>query len=283
LCIYQDHPEWNIKEIFMRSKALALGILGLALVGIPQSYAQTSPTIDSIEGRVVDAQTGEPLPGGSVPFAQVKLYFCRSPFDCRPVGSTATDARGSFRFDSGAATLSPGNYQIEVQAEQYVPFQSGFLNIPEGDDYDAGELALESRPVRIVLEEPCTVPSTGGSCRFQVRISNGLDSRLRGHAWSVADSIVSVVPVLINATFQTGNPKPVNLEPGESTVVSFAFPVPGDLPDGTYICLDTFVAQRPSQFTVLGNLPVLCLQKGVKSLEAIPEGKKRELLRRVKD
>lgn len=265
----------------MRSKALALCILGLALVGIPKSQAQTTPTIDSIEGRVVDSQTGDPLPGRSVPFAQVKLYFCYSSFDCRPVGLTGTDAQGSFRFDGSAAPLTPGNYQIEVTAEQYVPFQTGFLNIPEGD-YDAGDLALESRPVRIVLQEPCTVPSTGGYCRFKVRISNGLDTRLEGHAWSLADSIVSVVPILINATFQTGNPKTVNLEPGESTTVAFSFPIPGNLPDGTYVCLDTFVAQRPSQFAVLGNLPVLCLQKGAKSLEAIPEGKKRELLRRVR-
>lgn len=267
----------------MRSTALALCIFGLALAGIPQSRAQTAPTIDSIEGRVVDAQTGAPLPGRSVPFAQVKLYFCHSSFDCRPVGSTGTDAQGSFRFDGTTADLSsPGNYRIEVDAEQYVPLQTGFLSIPEGA-YDAGDLALESRPVRIVLQEPCAVPSTGGNCRFKVRISNGLDTRLEGHAWSLADSIVSVVPVLINATFQTGNPKHVSLEPGESAVVSFSFPVPGNLLDGTYVCIDTFVAERPSQFAVLGNLPVLCLQKGVKSLEVLPEGKKRELIRRVKD
>lgn len=266
----------------MRSKALALCILGLALVGNSQSQAQTSPTIGSLEGRVVDSQTGEPLPGRSVPFAQVKLYFCHSPYDCRPVGSTGTDVHGNFRFDGAAAILPPGNYQVEINAEQYVPFQSGFLSIPEGD-FDAGDLALESRPVRIVLQEPCAVPSTGGNCRFKVRISNGLDTRLEGHAWSLADSIVSVVPVLINTTFQAGNPKHVNLEPGESAVLSFSFPVPGNLSDGTYVCIDTFVAQRPSQFAVLGNLPVLCLQKGAKSLEALPEGKKRELIRRVKD
>ncbi|HSK80227.1 MAG TPA: carboxypeptidase-like regulatory domain-containing protein [Thermoanaerobaculia bacterium] len=266
----------------MRSTALALCIFTLALVGISQAHAQTGPTIDSIAGRVVDSQTGDPLPGRSVPFAQVKLYVCYSPYDCRPVGSTGTDAQGNFRFDGVTAALSPGNYQIEINAEQYVPFQTGFLNIPEGD-YDAGDLALESRPVRIVLHEPCTVASAGGNCRFKVRISNGLDTRLEGQAWSLADSIVSVVPVLINATFQTGNPKSVNLEPGDSTVVSFNFPVPGDLPDGTYVCLDTFVARRTNPFAVLGNLPVLCLQKGVKSLQAIPEGKKRELLRRVKD
>lgn len=266
----------------MRSKALALCILGLALAGIPKSQAQTTPTIDSIAGRVVDARTGDPLPGRSVPFAQVKLYFCHSSFDCRPAGFTGTDAQGSFRFDGTAAPLSPGNYRIEVNAEQYVPFQTGFLSIPEGA-YDAGDLLLESRPVRIVLQEPCAVPSTGGNCRFKVRISNGLDTRLEGHAWSLADSIVSVTPVLINATFQTGNPKPVNLEPGESAVIAFSFPVPGNLSDGTYVCIDTFVAQRPSQFAVLGNLSVLCLQKGAKSLEAIPEGKKRELVRRVKD
>lgn len=265
----------------MRSKALALCILGLALAGIPKSQAQTTPTIDSIAGRVVDSQTGEPLPGRSVPFAQVKLYFCHSSYDCRPAGSTGTDAQGNFRFNGATAALSPGHYRIEVNAEQYVPFQTGFLSIPEGD-YDAGDLALESRPVRIVLEEPCAVPSTGGNCRFKVRISNGLDTRLEGHAWSLADSIVSVSPVLINATFQTGNPKKVSLEPGESAVVAFSFPVPGNLSDGTYVCIDTFVAERPSQFAVLGNLPVLCLQKGAKSLEAIPEGKKRELVRRVK-
>ncbi|HKV13389.1 MAG TPA: carboxypeptidase-like regulatory domain-containing protein [Thermoanaerobaculia bacterium] len=266
----------------MRSSALALCILGLTLAGIPKSQAQTTPTIGSIEGRVVDSQTGEPLPGRSVPFAQVRLYFCASSFDCRPVGLTGTDAQGSFHFDGSAAALTPGNYQIEVNAEQYVPFQTGFLNIPEGD-YDAGDLALESRPVRIVLQEPCTVPSIGGNCRFKVRISNGLDTRLEGHAWSLADSIVSVVPVLINATFQTGNPKNVSLDPGESATVSFSFPVPANLQDGTYVCIDTFVAQRPSQFAVLGNLSVLCLQKGAKSLEAIPEGKKRELLRRVRE
>lgn len=263
-------------------QTLALCILGLALVGISQAHAQTGPTIDSIEGRVVDSQTGDPLPGRSVPFAQVKLYFCYSSHDCRPVGITGTDNRGNFRFARGTPALSPGHYQIEVIAEQYVPFQTGFLNIPEGD-YDAGDLAVESRPVRIVLEEPCTVPSRGGNCRFKVRISNGLDTRLEGQAWSLADSIVSVVPVLINATFQTGNPKAVNLEPGDSTVLSFSFPVPGALQDGTYVCIDTFVARRTNQFAVLGNLPVLCLQKGVKSLEVIPDAKKRELLRRVKD
>ncbi|HYO14830.1 MAG TPA: carboxypeptidase-like regulatory domain-containing protein [Thermoanaerobaculia bacterium] len=268
----------------VRRRSLCLCILAMALVEISsQAHAQTGPAIDSIQGRVVDAQTGEPLPGGSAPFVQVKLYFCRSVDDCRPVGFTGTDAQGSFRFDSQtAALLSPGHYRIEVNAEQYVPFQTGFLSIPEGD-YDAGDLALASRPVRIRLEEPCTVPSSGGSCRFRVRISNGLDTRLEGHAWSLADSIVSVSPVLINATFQTSNPKPVNLEPGESAIVAFAFHVPGSLADGTYVCIETFVAQRPGQFAVLGNLPVLCLQKGAKSLSVVSETKKRELLRRTKD
>jgi hypothetical protein len=266
----------------VRRRSLCLCILAMALVEISsKAYAQTGPT--SIQGRVVDAQTGEPLPGASAPFARVKLYFCHSSSDCRPVGSTGTDAQGGFRFDGATAALvSAGNYRIELNAEQYVPFQTGLLNILEGDDYDAGDLALASRPVRIRLEEPCTVPSTGGSCRFRVRISNGLDTRLEGHAWSLVDSIVSVLPVLVNATFQTSNPKPVSLEPGESATVTFAFHVPGDLQDGTYVCIDTFVARRPSQFAVLGNLPVLCLQKGAKSLSAVSDQTKNAVLRQVK-
>ncbi|MFP5286996.1 MAG: hypothetical protein ACLGI9_14740 [Thermoanaerobaculia bacterium] len=266
----------------VRCRSVYLCILAMALVGISSKViAQTGPS--SIQGRIVDSQTGDPLPGGSAPFARVKLYFCHSSDDCRPVGSTGTNAQGSFRFDSQTAVFpSPGNYRIEVNAEQYVPFQTGLLNIPEGDDYDAGDLALDSRPVRIRLEEPCTVPSTGGSCRFRVRISNGLDTRLEGHAWSLADAIVSVSPVLINATFQTSNPKNVNLEPGEEAVVTFAFHVPGDLKDGTYVCIDTFVARRPGQFSVLGNLPVLCLQKGGKSLSAVSDQKKNAVLRQVK-
>jgi hypothetical protein len=241
------------------------------------------PIVSSIRGRLVDAVTGEPLPGNTEPFAFVELLFCpEGYFFCFPVRGSATDSQGSFLFAGGEAffPLFAGTYQIRAYANQYLSFESERFTVEDGEDHDTGDLAVKSFPVRINLVQPCdSISSQGGNCRFTVRVSNGMDSHLAGEAWSVVQASGLATPTG-TTIFQAGVSKAVSLPPGGSTVLPFTFFVPGEVRDGTYICTRGLAANRPHSFNTLGDNHLFCLVKGGGFFRVVPGHEKRDAVRR---
>ncbi len=219
--------------------------------------------IGSISGRLTDALTGKPLRGDVDPFAFVRLMQCDD-FGCFDVNSQTSDSEGRFFFDRDAngALLRVGNYMAVVSADQYQTGQTDVFAVAEGENYDTGDVALTSFPVRFSDTQPCVVPVEGGLCEFSVKITNGLPTRLSGKAWSMITG--SGIGSFTNFTaFQADTPNDVKLNPGKSSVLRFRFRVRGSVADGAAICATVYVGQDPNAlFNTVGRGSDFCFVKG---------------------
>jgi len=219
--------------------------------------------IGSVSGRVTDAARGTPLRGDITPFAFVRLAQCDES-GCVEVNSQAAGSDGGFRFDSDSngAPLRVADYRVVVSADQYQTGQTDVFAVGEGEDHDAGDVALTSFPVRFSDTQPCTVPTEGGICEFSVKITNGLSTRLSGKAWSIVSGsgIGSFTSFTI---FQPETPQDVRLNPGKSSVLRFRFRVRGSVADGATICTTVYVGQDPNAlFNTVGRNSDFCFVKG---------------------
>lgn len=106
----------------------------------------SAPVAGSISGRLVDAASGDPLPGDAPPFGFAFLERCEdgSCLETQFINQQLTDSNGRFLFDSdfSGAPLLTGTYRITAFADQYQlafvpPFEVG-----EGADVDLGDIAL---------------------------------------------------------------------------------------------------------------------------------------------
>lgn len=240
---------------------------------------QPVPYVRSISGRVVDSMTGEAIPGGSPSYSYVTLYYCpEEGFYCYTARSTSADSEGRFWFQ-GDSSLPPGTYEVQVSADQYQAAISDRFTVADNEDRDIGDIALKSFPVRIYPAKVCDpIPSRGGACQFSARIVNGMENRLSGETWTLVQSGTFFGPSI---SFQTALPKTVSLQSGESAEVPFSFIVPGEVSDGTYMCLQTYVARKPHSFNVLGQHYLFCISKGGGFFRVVPENEKREAVRRA--
>jgi hypothetical protein len=220
------------------------------------------PLIGSIRGRITN-NAGTPLRGDAEPFAVVYLLRCND-FGCGFVNSQPTDSEGRFLFerDSSGTLLRTDNYQVAATANQYLEGHVETFTVGEAQDYDVGDLALESFPVVFSDLQPCSVPAAGGVCDFSVKITNGLSSRLSGKAWSMVNSseLGSFIPF---SNFQLETVHEVRLKPGRSTTLRFRFRVPGSVAVGAMICPVVYVGQNPSPFFHPQGVSVpFCLTRG---------------------
>jgi hypothetical protein len=95
------------------------------------------PSIGSIAGRIVDALTGQPLPGNAPPFAFVGLLPCNGDDCFEVVNSQDTDGQGQFRFDRDfeGELLPVGTYQVSVSANEFQQAQTDPFEVGEGKDF----------------------------------------------------------------------------------------------------------------------------------------------------
>lgn len=106
--------------------------------------------IEAIGGRVVDANTGAPLPGTDVPYTAVQLLRCENDQCFDFVGFQATDELGNFLFNSNSngSALDVGTYQITVNAFGYEFYIGEPFETFEGDVVNLGDIGLV--PFRII-------------------------------------------------------------------------------------------------------------------------------------
>lgn len=238
------------------------------------------PVVSSIRGRVVDALTQAPLPGETLPFAQVELLSCPSGWGwCYSVASQYADAQGGFLFTSGFwGPLEAGVYKVRVYADQYNMTESAGAAAADGEDADLGDVAVKSFPVRLTLTQGCgSIPSTGGACDFKVRVTNGGAAPLKADTWTLVRGVGTEIPGEVTQ-FQAGTAKSVNLASSVSTDIAYTFNVPGSLRDGTVICTRTYAAEKKSAFSAIGMHDLFCLQKGSQGFTLLTGRNKREVL-----
>lgn len=244
--------------------------------------------IGSLSGRLVDAQTGDPLPGSMPPFSFVVVERCTDGGDCLAEAFVSPGPDGRFHLDGVFDFLRVGTFRLEGFADQYFLAVSERFEIGEGEDFDFGDLALEPLPLQFGDVEACTV-SAGGTCRFAVTMANRTIKRFDGATWSLVTAFGTGSPADFTA-FQVGrlgtvNPKPekLNVKPGEEVRVEFQFDVPATVTEGAFFCAETYLGQDPSPlFNVLGTRFLFCIQGQDGGFAAVSEKVARKRLRELR-
>ena len=239
--------------------------------------------IGSISGRIVDAITGDPLPGDAPFFTAVELHRCEE-FGCTFVNFQPADSEGRFRFFSTEAgqPLEVGTYQVLAFAEAYQQGQTDQFEVGEGEDRDVGDIPLQPFPVQFSEIRPCgNLPPEGGICSYSVRINNRTPAKLDGATWSIvnAGGIGSLIDFTV---FQTAIARRVTLSPFASRVVQFDFAVPDTVRDDAFICADAFFGENRLEpfFNTLGARHLFCISKGSTGFVTVAENQAQKLRQR---
>ena len=177
--------------------------------------------------------------------------------------------------------MVPGTYQLVAGASQYQDTFSQTFEVANGQHFNFGAFRVKSMPARVNLVDTCTIPAAGGTCQVTMRVTNGATSRLEGEAWGMVQASWTGSPAQ-RTEFQVGSPKALSLAPGQSVVLPLTFEVPGNVSDGSYICVTGYAAQRPHEFNTLGAEPVACFYKGFGGFTRVPENKKHDAVRRAR-
>jgi hypothetical protein len=238
------------------------------------TYQLSLTPADGIRGRVVDADTGAPLPGDVFPFAFVRLLRCEAS-GCFDVAGQNADSEGRFQFitDFNGQLLVTGTYQIIASANEYREFKTAPFAFEEGEDLDVGDIPLRSVAlIQFTDIQSCgDLPPEGGQCRYSVRISNLQSVPVQGAAWSIVEGF-GVSPVVDFTRFQPQLPRPLTLDPEESSVVSFEFQVPSTVRDNATICTQVFVGQGDIPFFApVGRRDLFCFTKGITGFSVLSE------------
>ncbi|MEE9425691.1 MAG: carboxypeptidase-like regulatory domain-containing protein [Methylococcales bacterium] len=250
------------------------------------------PSAGPISGRVVDTDTGEPLPGDSPPFASVELNRCNSDGECSEfVNFQSTDVEGRFRFeiDFNGNDLTAGTYQLNALADQFESTQTEIFELGAGEDLEVSDIKLIPPPIQFNNIQPCdNLPRRGGTCDYSATISNRTSTQFRGTVWSIVNAS-GTGGFNDFTTFQTGksgtnNPRPqqVKIAPGRSRVVNFKFEVPFTVASGASICADVYAAQgrKNAQFDTVAQQFLFCIEKDSASgLRTMSAGEARKQFR----
>jgi hypothetical protein len=239
--------------------------------------------IGSISGRVVDALTGNPLPGNTDPLTFVWLLRCLDDFvGCFQVSFQPTDADGWFSFStSSAMPLEVGTYQVAASAQEYRQGQTDRFAVGEEEHKNIGDLTLQPLPFEITEIRACgDLPPEGGTCSYSVRVANRLGIVVDGAAWSLVSSMSGSG----STAFQTAKPQQMRLAPGRSKVVRFEFGVPNTVTDGAFICTQVYVGEDRLQpfFNVVEQRGLFCItKKAAGAFSVLPEQETQKMFRQM--
>jgi hypothetical protein len=220
--------------------------------------------IEAIVGRVVDAMSGTPLPGGIPPYAAVELIRCVEGNCSYYVNGTNTDESGAFRFENNyfGAPIDPGQFVLRAYAENYTPAEVGPFDVVSGETADLGDIALQPPPFVFENIVPCMeVPATGGKCNYSVDIRSNIDVAVKGLGWSIVNASVSSSPVGYTQ-FPADRSRNVTLGAFKVRTLNFSFNVPADVAAGTFMCADAWFSDRTTDyFGTLRYQQLFCMMK----------------------
>jgi hypothetical protein len=244
-------------------------------------------SVKSISGRVIDAITGKALKGNMEPFVSVLLIKC-GPFRpngiCNRPEGTITDSQGNFKFTGNFTVNERRSLFIQTTASQYVDNEINITPTQAVEQLDIGDIKMTSFPLRFTNIIPCKkISKQGGSCQYSLRVSNGLPTNQDVDIWSIVKRVGTVQNSPVNIEFQTKPNQRLAFKPVETKKVSFDFPLPSTVDDGTFICANAFVGKRPFPvWNVVGFADLFCMTKGQIGFTVLPEQKAHELSRKLR-
>lgn len=174
--------------------ALLAGLAALTLAGAAPAAAQQARG-GTVLGRVVAAETGEPLNAASV--------VLRLPGETDAVATTVTDATGRFQFTG----LAAGRYSVEAGYLGYSP-TARTVTVEASGTVDLGTLELSVAAIQV---EPLTVDAGRPPAVFAPDRDIYSAESLPAAAGGVATELLSAVPELevdIDGTVQLRGSSP---------------------------------------------------------------------------
>ncbi|MBM3329733.1 MAG: carboxypeptidase regulatory-like domain-containing protein, partial [Calditrichaeota bacterium] len=126
---------------------------------VPITY-YTGSTFGALEGRVTEALSGDPVTGVFISLDGLEAE---------------TDQNGDYRFP----TVPVSNYQISLDARDYLPYRSGWLTIRENETA-SNDIALRWCSLEMTFDPDLQIASPGGHLtRIDGQFSNPGDGELR--------------------------------------------------------------------------------------------------------
>jgi hypothetical protein len=247
------------------------------------------PSIGSIAGRVVDATTGEPLPGDSPPFTFVELLRCDGTDCFESVNVQSTDDEGRFllKRDFFDNPLPVGTYQVRAFADQFEENATAPFDVAEGEDFDVGDIPLAPPPISVSDIQPCEdLPPQGGTCRYSVTVRNNTNEPIQGLAWSPVDGSglgSSLTFTLFEATTAGGSRQAIRarvaLDPSGDQAIQFRFRVPSFAVGATF-CPRVFLGVNPNPLVnTVSETFLFCITGGSTGFEVMSESESQKLFR----
>jgi hypothetical protein len=225
---------------------------------------ESPPAIGSISGRVVDAVTGEPLPGDAPPYAFAEIFSCGDNGCSFYLSFIPVAGDGRFRIesDNSGNPISAGSYLIASRADGYEPADSGLFTVGAGEDFDVGDILLAPPPVGFANIMPCAdLPAAGGVCHYSFRVRNNTAGPISGLGWSIVNADGTGSPRGYSQ-FPAHRSQLLRLPPNASRQLEFSFVVPGGVADGGFFCVDGWFSDRETAFLgTLHNETLFCVSK----------------------
>jgi hypothetical protein len=214
------------------------------------------PSIRAITGRIVDALTGQPLPGNAPPFAFAELVRCNGGGCFEVVNSQSADSEGRFRFeqDFNGHPLPVGTYRVRAFANEFQQAETNRFEVDEGEAFDIGNVPLQPPPIAFSEIQPCQdLLPQGDTCRYSVRLKNNTNAPIEGLAWSLVDGFglgSSLTFTLFEASAEEDGSQQavrqrVSVEPSGNQKLQFQFDVPAFVLGSTF-CTRVFLGVDPS-------------------------------------
>lgn len=220
---------------FQRALVLVLGctLPGLFFTGCEDGDPGTSS--GTLEGEVANASTGEPIAGAIV---------TTTPDE----GTAVTGADGSYRL-----SLPVGNYELEVDADDFVPAQ-GNVSIVAARTMTVDATLAPVAPVVIDTEVTgSAVPGATLSASAEFRILDG--SNLISTAWSQSNSVAVTIADPAGATTDVDLPDELAYRDELIAVLSEPPITEEQLPPNLELPEGDFPARIPNRFDVVGASP----------------------------
>ena len=247
------------------------------------------PSIGSIAGRVVDAISGEPLPGNSPPFASVQLFRCDGTNCFEFVNSQGTDNEGRFRFelDVNGQPLPVGTYQVLAFANDFEQNTTEPFDVGEGEDFDVGDISLQPPPISVEDIQPCEdLLPQGDTCRYSVTIRNNTNVPIKGLAWSPVDGSglgSRLTFTLFEASTAGGSRQAVRARlgvgPFSDQALHFQFDVPSFVAGATF-CTRLFLGVDPDPLVItVRDAGLFCIFGGSTGFEVMSESESQKIFR----